>query len=88
MQGGEQLSIHNRRTLWLIALSAGLLVFTVGSGWYASRAVPFYPVFADQTLCSGVFVSNRQLQDVLRLNSRSADGNLEGFVGAVLAALR
>lgn len=88
MQGGQQRAVRNRRTLWLIDLSAGLLVCIVGSGWYAGRAVPVFPGFAAKTLCFGVFVSNRRLQDVRRLNSRSADGNLEGFFGAVLTALR
>ena len=56
-----------RRTItWIIALSSALLLFTAGSGWYFSRALPVFLGFAAKSLCSGVFVSHRAASDVLQ----------------------
>ena len=59
-------NMRRRKTTWIIALSVGLLLFTAGSAWYFSRALPVFLGFAAKTICSGVFVSGRAAQDVLQ----------------------
>ncbi len=59
-------TMRRRTAIWIIALSAGLLVFIAGSGWYFSRAFPVFLGFAAKSVCSGVFVSERSASEVLQ----------------------
>ena len=42
--------MRRRNTIWLIVLSAVLLVFIVGSGWYFNRTFPVFLGFAAKSL--------------------------------------
>lgn len=58
--------MRRRTTTWIIAVSAGLVLFIFFSGWYFSRSLPVFLGFAAKTICSGVFVSSRPAIHVLQ----------------------
>lgn len=47
-------------------LSIGLVLFTIVSAWYFHRAVPTFLGYAGKYLCSGVFISGRSPEKILR----------------------
>jgi CubicO group peptidase (beta-lactamase class C family) len=47
-------------------LTIGLVLFTIFSAWYFHRAVPTFLGYAVKYLCSGVFVSGRSPEKILR----------------------
>lgn len=47
-------------------LSTGLVLFTIVSAWYFHRAVPTFLGYAGKYLCSGVFISGRSPEKILR----------------------
>ena len=58
--------MRRRIRIFIITLVAAVLIFSIGSAWYFSRALPVFLGFTAKSLCSSVFVSGRPAADVLR----------------------
>lgn len=58
--------VRGRFKKLFIFFSIGLVLFAAASVWYFYRAVPTFLGYAGKYLCSGVFISGRSPQEILR----------------------